>query len=146
MTRTVLENAELLEAIAGADGIDDRQGAGCPLISPAYSSMVKKSSNADLKGVRIGILKEAWEVNLLEPSMAGKIRAAALMFESLGAIVEDVSIPFHVHGPLLCQTIARGGGTLNKLGQQVGRRGLYLNDLAAKISPMTPEISEKVCF
>jgi amidase len=144
MTRTVLENAELLEAIAGADGIDDRQGAGCPLVSPAYSEILKRFPSTDLRGMRVGILKEAWEVKLLDLSMAEKVRAAALMFRSLGALVEEVSIPFHVHGPLLCQTIARGGGTLNKLGQQVGRRGLYMNDLAAKISPITPVISEKV--
>ncbi|KAK8055987.1 amidase signature enzyme [Apiospora rasikravindrae] len=30
MTRTCLECATLLEVLAGADGLDDRQGAGCP--------------------------------------------------------------------------------------------------------------------
>ncbi|GJJ13432.1 hypothetical protein Clacol_007686 [Clathrus columnatus] len=48
MTRDVLTNALLLQAIAGVDGIDDRQGYGVPLPSqvPEYYSLLQSARQA----------------------------------------------------------------------------------------------------
>jgi amidase len=60
MTRTIIDNAILLEAIAGVDGLDDRQRAGTPFRGqvPKYSQILSNTKDVGIKGLRIGVLKE----------------------------------------------------------------------------------------
>ncbi|MBA5778515.1 amidase [Stappia sp. F7233] len=88
ITNNVLDNALMLEVLAGPDGLDPRQYA--PKVTP-YADVLDRG----VKGMRIGLLKEGLEVPLLEDDVAAKVRAAADHFASLGAIVEEVSIPEH---------------------------------------------------
>lgn len=99
MTRTVLDNALLLQAIAGVDGIDDRQLAGCPFPGqvPDYPALAKEG----VKGLRVGILKESLDQPVSDPRISELVVKAAKSLEQLGCIVEEVSVPMHKLGPSL---------------------------------------------
>ncbi|ALN74721.1 amidase [Aureimonas sp. AU20] len=88
MTANVADNALLLEVLAGPDGMDPRQYA--PEVS-SYTEALGKGA----KGLRIGILKEGFEIPGMQSAVADKVRAGAARFEAMGAIVEEVSIPEH---------------------------------------------------
>lgn len=95
--QTVLDNALLLQAIAGADGIDDRQQAGCPFPSdvPDYPSLAKQG----VKGLKIGILSEGLDRPLADKRVSELVVKAAEALRELGAEVEEVSVPFHKEAP-----------------------------------------------
>jgi amidase len=97
ITRNCMDNALLLEVIAGVDGLDDRQRAGTPFPNqvPRYSQILLETKDASVKGLRIGILKEGLSSKILDPNIDAKFRAAALVFEELGAVVEEISVPMH---------------------------------------------------
>ena len=89
MTANVADNALLLEVIAGPDGLDSRQ----------HQARVDKYTEAlrqGVKGLRIGVLKEGFGHPNAEPDVDAKVRAAAERFKSLGASVEEVSVPEHL--------------------------------------------------
>ena len=145
MTKTVSSNARLLQAIAGYDGIDDRAGPGCP--SPeSLPSYIEAATSRSIGGMKIGILKEAFEVPLLRESMSKKVIAAAYKFRDLGAIVEEVSIPFHKYSGKIIQVITRCGAGNAQSGRSSGRRGLYMNDLQDKMFPQSAEAAAKTYF
>ena len=106
MARTVADASLLLQVIAGADGLDDRAGVGCPLPAnvPPYSELLVSPTavpGKPLEGKVIGILKEAFEMPVLDPRVASKIKDAAQLFVELGATVEEVSIPLHAIAPTI---------------------------------------------
>jgi amidase len=88
MTRTVKENALMLEVIAGPDGFDVRQGAYQP---PAYSQLL----DGGVKGLRIAVIKEGFGRPESDPRVDAKVMEAAGVLEKLGAIVTEVSLPLH---------------------------------------------------
>lgn len=92
MARSVRDLALLLEAIAGRDGIDPRQDmAHVPATLPAYSGLLKPT----VEGLRVGLLKEGFGLNPMEPDVDEVVRASASRFSQLGAAVEEVSVPLH---------------------------------------------------
>ena len=126
VTRTVADNALLLEVIAGADGIDPRQGA---VEAGRYTEALGRGA----RGMRIGILKEGFGRPESEPDVDAKVRAAAERFRSLSATVEEVSIPEHCSGPDLWTAIAvEGLQELMMNGNLAGAncRGLFLSSLS----------------
>uniref|UniRef100_A0A8H7YAU5 Amidase domain-containing protein n=1 Tax=Psilocybe cubensis TaxID=181762 RepID=A0A8H7YAU5_PSICU len=148
MCRTVHDAALLLQVIAGADGLDDRSGAGCPfpLDVPPYPSLLS-IPGADpvvpLKGKRIGILKEAFMMPVLDPRVADKVKQAAELFRDLGATVEEVSIPLHSIAPTIWMAANRYAGGKTRLGEASGHRQYYQNDLHNLLFPLTQERWEK---
>ena len=126
VTRTVAENALLLEVIAGADGMDSRQGR---IEAVRYTDAIGRGAH----GMRIGLLAEGFGRTESEPDVDAKVRAAAERFHSLGAVVEEVSIPEHRSGPDLWTAIAvEGLQELMMHGNLAGAncRGLYLSSLS----------------
>ena len=119
MTRDVLSTAVLLRALAGVDGMDDRQLAGTPFREqvPQYDALLLAARTArallstgesgsgvapgDTRKVRIGILKEGETSQVMDPRVAACVRAAAKRFEELGAEVIEVSVPGHAQAPLI---------------------------------------------
>jgi aspartyl-tRNA(Asn)/glutamyl-tRNA(Gln) amidotransferase subunit A len=85
LTRTVQDSALLLEGIAGHDRLDS---TSVPDAVPSYSTQL----DAGVKGLRIGLPKEYF-VEGMEPDVADAVHAAVKQLESLGAIVESVSLP-----------------------------------------------------
>jgi aspartyl-tRNA(Asn)/glutamyl-tRNA(Gln) amidotransferase subunit A len=85
LTRSVRDCALLLEAIAGFDQLDS---TSVPEPVPAYAEQL----GAGIKGLRIGLPKEYF-IEGMQPEVADAVRAAVTQLKSLGATVEDVSLP-----------------------------------------------------
>ena len=125
MTATVADNALLLEAIAGADGLDPRQ----------YNVRVDKYTAAlgrGVAGLRIGVLTEGFRHSSSEPDVDQKVREAAERFRGLGAVVEEVSIPMHLDGLAIWTPIALEGLQAQMMhgnGMGYNWEGLYTTSL-----------------
>jgi amidase len=125
MTATVADNALLLEVIAGADGLDPRQ----------YNVRVDKYTTAlgrGVAGMRIGVVNEGFNRPESEPDVDQKVRAAAERLRSLGATVEDVSIPMHLDGPAIWIPIALEGLQAQMMagnGMGFNWKGMYTTSL-----------------
>jgi amidase len=91
ITRTVEDNALLLEVLAGPDGIDSRQSG----VSPQnYTSGLAQ----EVSGLRIGLVAEGFGREGGDPRVDEKVRAACGILAGMGVIVSDVSIPMHLLG------------------------------------------------
>jgi amidase len=126
MTRSVAENALLLEVIAGPDGLDPRQQRG------RHSTDYRSAVGIGVESLRVGILAEGFGHGNSEPDVDEKVRAAAQEFGKLGATVEEVSVPLHALAPALWLTIAAEGGTAAMMNGNVfgtGWKGLYVTSL-----------------
>lgn len=160
MTRDILTNAQLLKAIAGVDGLDDRQIAGTPFPDqvPDYPALLTRAKSArallsvaaqgtsplpgEPRQLRIGILKEAFDFPELDTRVAALVEAAAKKFQELGAEVTEISVPGHSKAALLGR-VYRLTQYNNLLGRTSGTRQIYQTDLAQKILPWTQEKFEK---
>jgi amidase len=122
MTANVADNALLLEVLAGPDGLDTRQ-------RDVKVAKYTEALGQGAKGLRIGVLKEGFGHPNSEPDVDAKVRAAAARFKSLGASVDDVSMPEHltlgfpvwaaIRGDAACVTL------LEMNGFGLGYEGLY---------------------
>lgn len=90
MTRTVEDNAILLEAISGHD---QRDSTSADLAVPNYSANL----NVGVKGKKIAVPKEFFGAGIDE-SVQAKVREAIETFKTLGAIVEEVEMPLNKYG------------------------------------------------
>lgn len=121
MSRTVEDNALLLEVIAGDDGYDPRIKA--PIVQE-YT----KALTGNIRGLRIGILKEGFEDPYADPAVNSKVRAAAKRLEELGAVVTEVSVPMHHDAAAIFTPIVTEGATMtmfNGDGYGASRNDLY---------------------
>jgi amidase len=107
MGRTAADVALLLDAIAGPDGLDPRQGADLR-VEPYHAALT-----GDVRGLRIGLVAEGfgWP-GLSEADVDEAVRDAAHAFEGLGCQVREVSIPWHRDGIHVWNAIAIEGATL----------------------------------
>ncbi len=105
MTRTVADNALLLEVIAGDDGMDPRQ-------RNVRVDRYSKALTGDVSDLRIAVVTEgfAWP-GLSESDVDTCVREAAELYKSLGASVEEISIPLHRDGLHIWNGIAIEGAT-----------------------------------
>lgn len=106
MTDTVEDCALLLEVLAGDDGIDGRQKG---VRTQAYTEAVGQS----IKGMRIGVVKEGFERAESEAGVDEAVRALAKRLQDQGAIVEEISIPWHNIGSALWLPICIEGAYHN---------------------------------
>jgi len=86
MTKTVTDNALLMNAIAGYDG---RDSTSVPQNVPDYTDSLGK----DLKGVRVGIPKEYNNVEGTDPEVKSAVEKAIETIIGLGAEPVEVSLP-----------------------------------------------------
>ncbi|XP_022805647.1 uncharacterized protein LOC111342795 [Stylophora pistillata] len=97
MARTVSDVALLLEVVAGLDGdLDPRQppDLGTPV---SYITELK----GDISTLRIGVLQEGFEIPGADSKIMSFLRESAGRFSTLGATVEEVSVPMHFDGNFL---------------------------------------------
>ncbi|PVI05517.1 amidase signature enzyme [Periconia macrospinosa] len=140
MTRTVLDNAVFLEAIAGNDNIDDRSfAAPYPSQIPAYSTVQNLAVNKPLSGKKFAIITESLSTPATDPRAIATFRAAVSKFEDLGATVEEVSIPIHAKGAAIWTGISKVGGFLAKTSGSFGRRSHQMLSLNTLLHPMAQE-------
>lgn len=89
MTRSVADNALLLEVLAGADGVDSRQNG--PRVA-SYTGAL----GGDVSGLKVGLVKEGFNTGDDDPAVGLMVREAASSLASLGVVVEEVSVPEHL--------------------------------------------------
>jgi amidase len=137
MTRTVLDNAIFLEAIAGNDNIDDRSfAAPHPSKLPTYSSIGSMKQDKPLQGKRFAVITESLSTPALDPRVVKTFQTAVSRFVELGATVEEVSIPIHSKGAAIWTGVSKVGGFLAKTSGSFGRRGHQLLGLNSLLHPM----------
>ena len=125
MTKTVADNALLLEVIAGADGLDPRQ----------YAPETAKYTDAlgtGVDGLKIAVVKEGFGHPNGEQDVDTTVRAAADKLKSLGAAVEEISIPMHLAGAAIWTPIALEGLQWQMMrgnGMGMNWEGLYTTSL-----------------
>ncbi|WP_315834668.1 amidase [Bradyrhizobium prioriisuperbiae] len=125
MTATVEDNALLLEVIAGDDGYDPR------IKSPKVQDYTK-ALTGDIKGLKIGVVKEGFEQATAEAAVNESVREAVKRLKDLGAVVEEVSIPMHLAGPAIWTPIGTEGLTATMMwgdGYGLSRGDLYSTSL-----------------
>ena len=88
IARTVEEVALTLEAIAGEDPKDPQWVRG-PIKIDQYLRTLKR----DISGVRIGVLKEAFEWKVTEPDVKEAVLQAVKRLGEMGASIKEVSLP-----------------------------------------------------
>lgn len=122
MATTLEDLTTLLGVLAGYDGLDPRMTPETPLRqnTPDYhgelsSWISSKQSNHEWtastsgKGLKIGILKEAFMVPGLSQDVRTTVEAAIQRFRSSGAEVKEISIPLHTAGPSIWTIATRCG-------------------------------------
>lgn len=147
MTKTCFDCALVLEAIAGADGLDDRQLAGTPFPKdvPSYSRILLDTQAQGVKGMKIGVLREGLTSSAMLPSVQEKFHQAVKVFERLGATVVEVSVPMHAQGRTLYSVMTKMSNHMGMLGRAVGRRQVMLTDLQEiKNLPYTLDATDKM--
>jgi amidase len=105
MARTVADTALLLEVIAGFDATDPRQRTLPPV--PRFS----EARATRLDGIRIGVLREGFDLAVSEPDVDEAVRAAVSELAALGARVTEVSVPLHALAASLLLPIMFEGAT-----------------------------------
>ena len=86
MSRTVEDCALTLQAIAGHDPLDPYTW-NTPV--PDY----RASLGGDLRGIKVGVVKEVLESAVMSPEVVGAVRAAIETMAKLGASVQEMSVP-----------------------------------------------------
>ena len=131
MTRTVLENALLLQSIAGNDNIDDRSfPAPPPERIPQYHTILSSLEQPqDLSGLKVGIIKESLEVAVLDPRVKKLFLTAVDGLKKAGADISEVSIPIHKKGSAIWTGVSKVGGYLTKMYGAPGHRGHTMHEL-----------------
>ncbi|HOX21549.1 MAG TPA: Asp-tRNA(Asn)/Glu-tRNA(Gln) amidotransferase subunit GatA [Candidatus Paceibacterota bacterium] len=96
LTKNTEDSALLFEKICG----EDKHDATSKAVSFSFSDIQK---TADLKKMKIGVIKECFEQNLDE-DLKNSIQNSINQLKTLGAEVEEVSIP-HIGASLACYYI-----------------------------------------
>jgi aspartyl-tRNA(Asn)/glutamyl-tRNA(Gln) amidotransferase subunit A len=119
MTRSVRDCALLLEGIAGHDRLDS---TSVPQPVPPYAAQLEHN----LAGMRIGLPKEYF-VEGMSAEVADAVRAAVRQLESLGASVEDVSLPHTEYAIAAYYLIATAEASSNLARYDGTRYGLRVD-------------------
>ena len=90
MTKNVEDCALLLSAISGHDPKDSTSP---PQDVPDFLSLMKENEAEGLKGLRVGIPKEYWSTDGVDPEVMAAVSRAKETLESLGATCVDLSLP-----------------------------------------------------
>lgn len=100
MTETVQDAATFLEAIAGSDGIDDRQPPFLPSEYLEHGSRLERwlgsvDKDKPLAGIKVGLLDEGFALPNMDSNVQNLCSQAADKLHDLGAEITKVSIPSH---------------------------------------------------
>lgn len=106
MTKTVIENAQLLQGIASSDQRHDATSSS--RVIGHYASKIGQ----EITGMKIGLPKEYLGEGI-SPAVKDNLLEAAEQFEALGAIVEEVSLPHSQYGVAVYYVIASSEASSN---------------------------------
>jgi amidase len=143
MAKNVRDTALLLEAIAGPDGMDDRQPFYLPPGALEYSTKLDEwrasiDPSKPLAGTRIGVLKEGFQIPGMDPNIRSLCESAVSKFKDLGAELVNVSIPGHLNAAIVWMcSIPTAGVRQGFFTDMTGRKQLFLLDrIDASGNPM----------
>jgi aspartyl-tRNA(Asn)/glutamyl-tRNA(Gln) amidotransferase subunit A len=119
MTRTVCDAALLLEGIAGHDRLDS---TSVPQPVPRYAEQL----DGGVRGMRLALPKEYF-VEGMQPDVVEAVRAAVRQLESLGASVEEVSLPHTEYAIAAYYLIATAEASSNLARYDGTRYGLRID-------------------
>ncbi len=106
ITRTVRDAALLLGVLAGRDGLDPRQRADLP------AGDYLAGLDAGVAGLRIGVVAEGFGLpGLSQEGVDETVRAAVRALAAAGAVVSEISVPWHRDGLHVWNVIATDGAT-----------------------------------
>jgi aspartyl-tRNA(Asn)/glutamyl-tRNA(Gln) amidotransferase subunit A len=91
LSRTVEDSALLLQAIAGHD---PRDSTSIKVEIPDYT----KSLKTDLKGRRVGVIKETFDAEGIDATVKSAVEKAIQQLKDLGAEVQEISCPRFPYG------------------------------------------------
>ncbi|HWR00150.1 MAG TPA: Asp-tRNA(Asn)/Glu-tRNA(Gln) amidotransferase subunit GatA [Candidatus Methylomirabilis sp.] len=89
LTKCVDDTARLFEAIQGKDPLDQTTAD----VEPFRSQDIRLSGRQDLKGVRVGLPRQAWGEGMTD-DVRTRVTAAVGVLKSLGAEIVDVDLPY----------------------------------------------------
>lgn len=89
VSRTVLDSALLQEVIGGHDR---RDSTSIPMDVPALAAAAREGAKRDLKGMKVGLVKELSGEGF-QPGVEARFNEAVSMLEEMGAEVVEVSCP-----------------------------------------------------
>lgn len=136
MCRDVHDCALLLECIAGADGLDDRQQLSIVHGKTDYLAKLEVALDTvtpPLEGLRIGILQEGFRLASSDPNVDCCVERAAQSLSSLGATVEPCSLPTHSQAQMIWG-VATFMGSFQQAanGNITGRKVVQMTDRVAR--------------
>ena len=126
---SVSDVAELLQAIAGED---PRDSTCLKAPVPNYSDRLGRSVN----GLRIGVVRECFDQEGLDPQVKASVLAAADLLQSLGAELVDVSCPRFNDGIATYYVIAPSEASANLARYDGVKYGFRAED-ASSLAAMT---------
>ena len=121
LTRTVEDAAAALQAVAGFDGLDPRQGRQVPERIDVLRGLAD-----GVRGLRIAVLDEGFAG--VDPEIAEVVTAAVDVLEAAGAVVARVSVPEHL-------TVGQAALALEPEGGLALLHAGYLGAFAATLYP-----------
>ena len=127
--KTVSDAAELLQAIAGED---PRDSTCLKAPVPNYREALGRS----VSGLRIGVVRECFDQEGLDPQVKASVLAAADVLQSLGAELVDVSCPRFNDGIATYYVIAPSEASANLARYDGVKYGFRAED-ASSLSAMT---------
>ena len=128
-TSNVADAAALLQVMAGHD-LRDSTSLKAPV--PDYSADLGKS----IKGLKVGLVRECFEQEGLDPQVKASVMAAAQQLQSLGAELVDVSCPRFTDGIATYYVIAPSEASAN-LARYDGVKYGYRAEDAESLAVMT---------
>ncbi|MEB3172241.1 MAG: Asp-tRNA(Asn)/Glu-tRNA(Gln) amidotransferase subunit GatA [Cyanobacteriota bacterium] len=128
-TATVADTAELLQVIAGED---PRDSTCLKAPVPDYVAALSQP----VKGLRVGLIKECFEQDGLDPEVKASVLAAAKQLEALGCELVEVSCPRFNAGIATYYVIAPSEASAN-LARYDGVKYGYRSGDAGSLAEMT---------
>jgi aspartyl-tRNA(Asn)/glutamyl-tRNA(Gln) amidotransferase subunit A len=113
VAKNVRDCAFLYSVIAGRDPNDS---------TTVDAPEIELPSSDDLKGLRIGVPREMNEAEGIEPGVTERVRAAIELAQSLGAEVEECSLPRSVEYGLACYYLVAPAEASSNLARYDGVR------------------------
>ncbi len=145
MTLTVEDAALFLQVIAGHDG---RDSTSWPEAVPDYLGELE----TPIKGLRIGLPKEYFDVDGMEPEVKGAVQQAVAWYKGQGATLVDVSLPYTQYGIAAYYIVAPAEASSNLArydGVHYGHRTKNPEDLldlyaASRGEGFGPEVKRRI--
>jgi amidase len=120
MATNVRDVARVLDAIAGKDPLDPRQGN---VRIEEYEAALQVEGAQDPSDISVGVLAEGFDREESDANVDEAVRDALEEFEAEGATAEAVSIPYHIDAEAILFCVAMGETTALVESEGIGKFG-----------------------